>query len=40
MGYYWLNIQELLKKANEKYHNKGGNHKEAIKEKQETSIKI
>ena len=48
MSYYWFNREELLKKANEKYHNKGGKqkageyykkNKEAIKEKQETSIK-
>ena len=48
MGYYWFNREELLKKANEKYYNKGGkekaakyykDNKEAIK-KQETNIKI
>ena len=42
MSYYWLNREELLKKANGKYHNKGGKqkaseyyrkNKEAIKEK-------
>ena len=29
MSYYWFNRQELLKKANEKYHNKGGKEKAA-----------
>ena len=24
MSYYWFNREELFKKANEKYHNKGG----------------
>ena len=24
MSYYWFNREELLKKANEKYHNKNG----------------
>ena len=44
MSYYWFNREELLKKANEKYHNKNGKdnaakyYKEA-KKKQET-IKI
>ena len=42
MSYYLFNREELLKKANEKYHNKGGKQKasefykkkkEAIKEK-------
>ena len=29
MSYYWFNREELLKKANEKYHNKGGKEKAA-----------
>ena len=29
MSYYWFNRQELLKKANEKCYNKGGNEKAA-----------
>ena len=42
MSYYWFNREELLKKANEKYHDKRGkekaakyykDNKEAIKEK-------
>ena len=42
MTYYWFNREELLKKANEKYHNKVGkekaatyykDNKEVIKEK-------
>ena len=48
MIYCWFNRKELLKKAKEKYHNKRGkgkaakyykDNKEAIKKKQETSIK-
>ena len=40
MNYYWFNGEDLLKKSNEKYHNKGGkgktdkyykDNKEAIK---------
>ena len=27
MSYYWFNIQELLKKAKNRYHNCGGNEK-------------
>ena len=27
MIYYWFDREELLKKANEKYHNKGGKEK-------------
>ena len=27
MSYYWFNREELLKKVNEKYHNKGGKEK-------------
>ena len=27
INYYWLNRQELLQKAKEKYHNKGGKRK-------------
>ena len=47
MSYYWFNREEVLKKTNEKYHNKGGkekavqsykDNKEAIK-KQETCKK-
>ena len=29
MSYYWFNRQELLKKAKEKYDNKGGKEKAA-----------
>ena len=29
MSYYWFNREELLKKANEKSHNKGGKEKAA-----------
>ena len=29
MSYYWFNREELLRKANEKYHNKGGKEKAA-----------
>ena len=29
MSYYWFNKEELLKKTNEKYHNKGGKEKTA-----------
>ena len=29
MSYYWFNIQELLQKAKDKYHNCGGNEKAA-----------
>ena len=48
MSYYWFNREELLKKANEKYHNKGGkekaakyyqDNKEAIKEKARNKYK-
>ena len=48
MSYYWLNRKELLKKANEKYHNKGGkekanqfyeDNKQAIKEKARNKYK-
>ena len=48
MSYYWINREELLKKANEKYHNKGDNqkaseyyrkNKEAIKEKTRNKYK-
>ena len=48
MSYYWFNREELLKKANEKYHNKGGKqkageyykkNKETIKEKQRNKYK-
>ena len=48
MSYYWFNREELLKKANEKYHNKGGkqkagesykNNKEYTKEKQRNKFK-
>ena len=48
MSYYLFNRQELLKKANEKYHSKGGkrkvakyceNNKEAIKEKARNKYK-
>ena len=47
MSYYWFNRQELLQKANYKYHNCGGKakaaeyyigNKDAIKENQKTSI--
>ena len=34
MSYYWFNREELLKKANEKYHNKG------VKKKPLNIIKI
>ena len=49
MSYYRFNREELLKKAKKKYHENGGKEKaakyykdikEAIKKKQETSIKI
>ena len=30
MSYYWFNREELLKKANEKYHNKGGKEKARV----------
>ena len=48
MSYYWFNRQELLKKAKEKYDNKGGkektakyykDNKEAIKEKARNKYK-
>ena len=48
MSYYWFNREELLKQANEKYHNKGRiqkagefykKNKEAIKEKQKNKYK-
>ena len=48
MSYYWFNIEELLKKAKEKYDNKGGKqktdgyykkNKETIKEKQRGKYK-
>ena len=48
MSYYWFNRQELLKKAKEKYDNKGSKeksrkyykeNKEAIKEKAKTKYK-
>ena len=48
MSYYWFNRQELLKKAKEKYNNKGGkekaakyyqDNKEAIKEKARNKYK-
>ena len=48
MSYYWFNRQELLKKAKEKYVNKGGkekaakyyeDNKEAIKEKTRNKYK-
>ena len=48
MSYYWFNREELWKKANEKYHNKGGKqkadedynqNKEAIKEMQRNKYK-
>ena len=48
MSYYWFNREELFKKANAKYHNKGGiqkageyykKNKEAIKEKQRNKYK-
>ena len=48
MSYYWFNRQELLTKANEKYHNKGGkekaskyyeDNKRAIKEKARNKYK-
>ena len=48
MSYYWFNREEFLKKANEKYHNKGGkekaakyyqDNKEAIKEKPRNKYK-
>ena len=29
MNYYWLNREELLKKANKKYYNEGGTEKAA-----------
>ena len=29
MGYYWFNRQELLEKANDRYHNCGGKEKAA-----------
>ena len=29
MSYYWVNRKKLLKKANEKYHGKGGKEKES-----------
>ena len=29
MSYYWFNREKLLKKANTKYHNKGGKEKDA-----------
>ena len=28
--YYWFNRKELLKKAHDKYHNKGGTEKAAL----------
>ena len=48
MSYYWFNREKSWKKAKTKYHNKGGKEKaakyykdkEAIKERQETSIKM
>ena len=48
MSYYWFNREQLLKKANTKYHNKGGkekaakyyeDNKEAIKEKAKNKYK-
>ena len=48
MSYYWFNREELLKKAKEKYYNKGGkekaskyyqDNKEAIKEKARNKYK-
>ena len=48
MSYYWFNRQELLKKAKEKYNNKGGkekaskyyeDNKESIKEKARNKYK-
>ena len=48
MGYYWFNRQELLKKAKQKYDNKGGkektakyykHNKESIKEKARNKYK-
>ena len=48
MSYYWLNREELSKKARTKYHNKGGKekaakyyeyNKEAIKEKARNKYK-
>ena len=48
MSYYWFNRKKLLKKANEKYHNKGGKqktseyyrkNKEAIKGKARSKYK-
>ena len=48
MNYYWFNKQELLKKAKDKYHNKGGkensakyyeDNKEVIKEKARSKYK-
>ena len=48
MSYYWFSRQELLKKAKEKYDNKGGkekaskyyeDNKEAIKEKARNKYK-
>ena len=48
MSYYWFNRDKLLKKANEKYHKKGGkehaakyckDNKEAIKKKARNKYK-
>ena len=48
MSYYWFDREESLKKANEKYHNKGGKqkaseyygkNKEVIKEKARNKYK-